>query len=381
MPKATRGAARARPARPGKRQSPPSRAARDHSLTLLRESVDLAGLPGHEAELTRWFEAKALGLGAHVRHSRLGNCVAHLPGKGRSSGERPRVLLAAHADAIGMVVTDVTADGFLRVAPMGGVDPRLLPGQDVWVHGTRTLPGLFGSIPPHFQTPRDQKERYEFDELFIDVGLSGAEARRAVRVGDLVSFRAPLLELLEGRVAGRAFDNRSSVVILLLAMERLRKWGHVADVYGVTTAQEEVGRTCVGALTSAYGIEPHVALALDVTHGDSPGLEEWNTFKLDAGPVFTVGPNAHPAVVRALVQSADHERVPYQLEPAPTSSGTDAMQLQNAAGAVPTGVIGVPVRSMHSAVETLCLSELDRCARVLARFVAGAHRGFTLEED
>ncbi|HVP38998.1 MAG TPA: M20/M25/M40 family metallo-hydrolase [Candidatus Saccharimonadales bacterium] len=344
------------------------------ALELLRRATDIPGLPGHEAELVAWFEAEARALGAETRLDRMGSCVALLPAKS-PGGPRPRLLVAAHADAIGLVVTEVTRDGFLRVAPLGGVDSRLLPAQEVWVHGTRRLPGVFGTVPPHFQSPGESRKPIPFDELFVDVGLPAARARRSVRVGDLVSFRTSLQELLGGRVTGRALDNRASVTALLLAIEQLAGWNHAWDVYGAATVQEEVGRGCLGALTTTFAVRPDVALAMDVTHGEAPGADDWQTFKMDGGPVLCAGPNVHPAVFRALADTADAEQIPYQVEPSPRSTGTDAMDIQVVGHGVPTGVVGIPLRSMHSAVESLCLRDLERAAELVARFAVRLERG------
>ena len=248
------------------------------------------------------------------------------------------------------------------------MDLRLLPAQDVWVHGARRLPGVFGTIPPHFQNDRDSRKPYDPDELFVDVGLRGAAARRAIRVGDMVSFRAPLVELAGGRVSGRALDNRASVVALLLILEKLARWNRPVDVTLAATAQEEVGRACAGGLTSAFQAEPDLAVVLDVTHGEMPGLEEWRTFKLGGGPVLAVGPNAHPAVLRALLRTAEREGIPHQIEPTPGASGTEAWDIQTVGPGIPTGIVGIPLRYMHSAVETLALGDVERAAELVARF-------------
>ncbi|MBI5837458.1 MAG: M20/M25/M40 family metallo-hydrolase [Candidatus Eisenbacteria bacterium] len=356
-------------------------ARRERIVGLLRRATEIAGLPGHETDLTQWFEKEARGLGAQVRHDRVGSCVALLPGQGKVRGARRRLMLAAHADAIGLVVTEVRKDGFLRVHPMGGVEPRLLPAQDVWVHGRERLPGVFGSVPPHLQAPNDAKKPYTFDELFVDTGQPAAAVRRAVRVGDLVSFRAPLVELLGGRVAGRAFDNRACVVAMLLALEELSRRPHALDVFGVATVQEEVGRVCLGAMTSAYAVRPDVAVALDVTHGEGPGADDWRTFKLGGGPPIALGPNVHPAVFRGLVEAAEAAKIPHQVEPAPRDTGTDARDIYTVGEGVPTGLVSVPLRYMHSAVETLDLVDLDRVARLLAIYAVRLEKGLPGRSD
>jgi endoglucanase len=251
----------------------------------------------------------------------------------------------------------------------------------VWVHGVRRLPGVFGSVPPHFSSP-DQRKPYEFTDLFVDVGLSGKDAARVVAVGDLVSLRSPLLELSGDRVSGRALDNRASVVAALLALEMLSKWNHSLDVLVAATTMEEVGRSiCVGAATAAMAEAPDYGITLDVTHGDMPGLEEPQAYKLGGGPVLAVGPHIHPAMFRAFVQTAEKEKIPFQVEPAPSSTGTEVGEVQTAGEGVPAAVAGIPLRYMHSAVETASMTDVERLARLVARFVVRLESGLPELED
>ncbi len=350
------------------------------ALAWLREAVEIPGVSGHEEALACWFAGVATQLGAEVRMNRLGSCVAERRGKGAPRGPRPRVLISAHADSIGLVVTHITPGGFLRVAPIGGVDARILPGQDVWVHGRQTLPGMFGSIPPHFQSGGPPKP-FELDELFVDIGLAGPAARRAVSVGDLVSYRSPLTEMAGGRVYGRAMDNRASVVAALLALEQVARLNPAVDLLVAATTMEEVGRICVGGMTTAHIERPDYAITLDVTHGEMPGVEEPHAYKLGGGPALCVGPHIHPAMFKALVETAEREKIPYQVEPAPASTGTEVGDIQTAGEGIPSAVVSIPLRYMHSAVETLCLADLEKVARLLARFVVRLERGVTRGED
>lgn len=362
------------------RRAGPQAFRKGSALAWLREAVDIPAISGHEEALARWFGGVAGALGAQVRVNRLGTCVAERRGKGAPRATRPRVLISAHADSIGLVVTHISPDGFLRVAPIGGVDARILPGQDVWVHGRETLPGMFGSIPPHFQSGGTPKP-FELDELFVDIGLGGPAARRAVAVGDLVSYRSPLTEMAGGRFYGRAMDNRASVVAALLALEQVVRLNPAVDLLVAATTMEEVGRICVGAMTTAHIERPDFAITLDVTHGDMPGVEVPQAYKLGGGPALCVGPHIHPAMFKALVQTAEREKIPYQVEPAPSSTGTEVGDIQTAGEGIPSAVVSIPLRYMHSAVETLCLSDLEKVGRLLARFVVRLERGITRGED
>ncbi len=367
-----------RPDRMGAR--PKSQPRRALALRWLREATAPAAISGHEAEAVTWFAAEARKLGASVRVDRLGSCLATLPGSQRGRSRR-KLLLSAHADSVGLLVAGITPKGFLRVVPVGGVDPRILPAQDVWVHGRKVLPGVFGSVPPHFQSPLDQRQAYAYEDLFVDVGMNAAQVRRVVAVGDPVSLCGPVVELLHGRVSGRAMDDRAGLVAELLALEALARDRPLWDVVFVAGVMEETGRVCSGALAAAEAERPDAAIAIDVSHGDMPGLEEWQAFALGKGPVLAIGPNVHPAMFRALHDVATRARVPVQVEPCPRSTGTEGMDLQVAGEGVPTAVMGTPLRYMHSAVETLDLADLLATADLLARFARSLNKPIALEGE
>lgn len=302
-----------------------------------------------------------------VERDRMGSVVGVR--LGRQTGEpRRRVMLAAHLDEIGAVVTEIDR-GVLRFTEVGGLDDRVLMGQEVTVHGRRDLPGVIGSIPPHLQTgPAD---KVDLEKMHIDVGLPPAQVARLVRVGDLVSFTRPPLELQNGLISGKAMDNRASVAAMVACLQQLSRLQHQWDVYAVATADEEWGGY-VGATTQAYALHPDVAIVLDVTFADVSEIE----VKLDHGPVVTLGPGNHPAVRRRLLDLCRELELKYQVEALPGGAGTDAYAIEISREGVPTALVSIPVRNMHSPVEVVHPRDVERTARLLAHFIAGLDEDF-----
>jgi endoglucanase len=276
-------------------------------------------------------------------------------------------MLAGHMDEIGLMVT-LLEGSFLRFTEVGGFDVRTLAGQEVTVHGRRALPGIIGCRPPHVLEGSDASRPTPMDELFIDVGLSAEELATLVRVGDTVTLRAPCIELKNGRLAGKAFDDRAAVAVMALCLEHLRQMTHAWDVYAVATVQEEVGLR--GAFTSTYGIMPDIGIAIDVGFARQPGFDGPEALDLDKGPALAVGPNLHPAG-RELKAVADLYEIPVQTTATPGGTGTDANAIQITREGIPTALLGLPERSMHTPAETICLRDLQRSARLLALFIAG----------
>jgi endoglucanase len=282
-------------------------------------------------------------------------------------------MLAGHMDEIGLMVT-LLEGAFLRFTEVGGFDVRTLSGQEVTVHGRRSLPGVVGCRPPHVLEGADTSRPTPMDELFIDVGLTAEELGTVVRVGDPVTLRAPCIELKNGRLAGKAFDDRAAVGTMAACLELLRQLSHSWDVYAVATVQEEVGLR--GAFTSTYGIMPDVGIAIDVGFARQPGHDGPEALDLDKGPALVIGPNIHPALWRELKAVADLYEVPVQSVAAPGGTGTDANAMQITREGIPTALVGLPERSMHTPAETICVRDLQRAGRLLALFIAGLGKDF-----
>jgi len=288
--------------------------------------------------------------------------------------EPPRkIMLAAHMDEIGMMVRDIV-DGFIYVHRISGVDNRVMMAQPVMVHGKWALPGLVASAPPHL-LPKAAREKYpEFDELVIDVGLPAREVEELVRIGDLITPDAPMVELLGKRVAGKAMDDRACVAAVTVCLNELQGMSHQWDVYAAATVQEETG--LYGARTAAYHIRPDVAIALDVTFAPQPGVNGDETYEMGGGPAIGLGPNFHPGLLDKIKETAQYHEIKLQDEIVPGASGTDAWAIQVALEGIPTALLGIPLRNMHSPVETVDLRDIERAGRLLAHFIAGLDAAF-----
>jgi len=337
------------------------------TATLLRQLTEARGPSGYEAEV-REIVGNLLRAHAHdLRVDRLGNCVALRRGAGAATvGARPSLMIAAHMDEIALMVTGVEK-GFLRITQIGGFDPRVLLGQEVVVHGRRELPGLVVSVPPHFTDPSEREKPVPLDKLFVDIGLPPVEVESLASVGDVVTLAARWSDLTHGYAACKSMDDRASVAAMVLCLEELARRTHAWDVYAVATVQEET--TMAGAVTGAYGIDPTAAIAVDVTFGAQPGLNAAETVNMDGGPAIALGPNFHPLIHARLVDAAKALELAFQMEPIPGASGTDAWGIQVSKSGIPCGLLSIPLRYMHTPVETVCLRDIERTGRLLAEFI------------
>ena len=335
------------------------------TFDLLKELTELPGIAGHEQAIRARLVELLTPLTDEVRTDALGNLIALKRGTG---GAGQRLMLAAHMDEIGLVVTKLDR-GFLRFATIGGINGRVLPSQEVIVHARRDLPGIIASRPPHVLPAQSRKENIPNHELFVDVGLLPAELAATVSVGDVISIRRETIQLGKDKATGKAFDNRACLVALILTLHQLQRMRHAWDIYAVATVQEEIGLR--GAVTSTYGVAPDVGIALDVTFAVQPGANGDETVAWDKGPAIGLGPNIHPKLHEMLVETAKGGEIPYLVEVLAGNSGTDAWAMQVTQAGIPTGLLSIPIRNMHTPGETLVLRDIERTARLLAAFAAG----------
>lgn len=346
---------------------------------LLKQLSQTPGISGHEVEIRSVVLREWGRWAAETRVDKMGNALAVLRGADRAAAPRRSIMLATHMDEIGLMVAGIK-HGFLHVVAMGGVDARILPGQEVivhtqrGVHGRRDLPGLIASTPPHLLKPADRRKVALLDQLWIDVGLPARQVNQLVQVGDLISLRRSVLELKNGLLAGKAFDNRASVSAVAVCLEQLQQVRHHWDVLAVATVQEEVD--LLGAATSAFALQPDVAITIDVTFAMQHNADDVETFALDKGPTINVGPNMHPRMVEGLRAAARRLELETRLEPLTGNSGTDGWAIQVAREGIPTGIVAIPIRSMHTPVETVAIADIERTGRLLAEFIRGLDEEF-----
>jgi endoglucanase len=342
---------------------------------LLRQLSEASGVSGYEDAVRLLVRDAFQPYADEIRFDALGNVIALRRGVAEADrdGTRRAIMLAAHADEIGLMISGYEG-AYLRFERVGGVDRRTIVGQEVLVHGRRPLPGIVASHPPHVQSTAEREKPYAPEDLFIDVGLSAACVAELVQVGDLVTMRRDYIELAEGYVSGKAFDDRAGVVTLAICLQMLAGMRHTWDVYAVATSQEELGLR--GATASAYSVAPDIAIAVDVGFGAQQGVSEQESVAMDGGPSIAIGPNIHPLLHERLISVAKQHEMKYQTEIASGATGTDAWAIQVAREGIPTALLSLPLRYMHTSVETACLRDIERTGRLLALFIAGLDRAF-----
>ncbi|MCF6283745.1 MAG: M42 family peptidase [Candidatus Hydrogenedentes bacterium] len=285
-----------------------------------------------------------------------------------AAGHPRRIMLCAHADEIGLMVQGIDKEGFLRVTGIGGVDPSTLSGQRV---RTGKVPGVIGRRAIHLQSKEDSDTALSIDTLWIDIGARNKkEAERLVHIGDTLTLDTPVTWLRNDRVAARGLDNRIGVFILMESMRRLARRKLAVDIIGVTTVQEEIGLR--GATTSSYQCAPHVAVNLDVNFAtDHPDgePERWGDTGLSKGPILAHGPGVNPRLLSEFKDVAQRAHIPTQVRAEPDADGTDAGALQLAHDGVAVIDIGIPNRYMHTAVEMICLHDVQHCIDLLTAWV------------
>lgn len=329
---------------------------------FLREATAISGVTGNERAVAEYIAQAFRPYADEVSVTPLNCVIAHKKGGG------PRVMICAHLDEIGMMVSRIEEDGSLRLQTVGGVDPRVLPGMRVRVYARDgVLTGVVGATPPHLLREADRKNNYTWETLFVDLGMDAAQVRQKVRPGDTVCFEARYAELKNGRAAAKTADDRACVAMMLAAAERLTGMRHDADLYFVATCQEETGSW--GALVSGYALAPDYGVAFDVCHADTPGAPKYRTSRIDS-LVASKGPYLNPFMVQKLEETARENGVELQLHVSARSTSTDADELSVTRAGVPTVLLSLPIKYMHTNVETFDLHALYEGARLLAHYLA-----------
>lgn len=343
--------------------------------SLLEKLSNAHGISGREGNVQKIVMEEIRPYVDEVKEDSLGNLTA------TKKGERPAIMIAAHADEIGLMVKQIDEKGFIRFARIGGWFDQTLLNQRVIIHtSSGPVVGVIGSKPPHVMKEDERKKMIEGKDMFIDIGcLSQKEVEDlGIHPGTTASIDRCFASLQGDRVTGKAFDNRAGLVVMIEAMKRTKS---KSQIYAVATVQEEVGLK--GAKVCAYCHDPDIALAADVTiPGDHPGIEMKDApIELGKGPVVIVadasgrGLIATQSVVDWLAGTAKVFNIPVQLE---VSEGgtTDATAIHLSREGVPTGVISVATRYIHSPVELLSLSDIDKAAELMARALETAPRYF-----
>lgn len=344
-------------------------------LPFLKSLISVAGVSGHETPIANVIKQKWTPLVDEISASRLGSIHGLKKGSAKKA-PHPSVLIATHMDAIGLMVYRIV-DGFLYITNIGGIDPRVLPGTPVIVHASGSGEDLYGvtAMPPANLLPEGEGEGVvALKYLLVDTGLAPGEVSKRVRIGDRISFGTEPAEMSGGCVSGHTLDNRASVAALTICLEELQSKSHVWDVWALASAQEET--TLGGAQTSTFQIRPTIAVAVDMTFGKGAGADGYQTFPIGKGVTLGIGPSVHPFLYKRFKEVAERIEIPVADDLMPEHSSTDADAMQLIAEGIPTMVVSIPERYMHTAVELVAVKDIQRAGRLLAEFIASLEADF-----
>lgn len=337
---------------------------------ILEKLSNASGVSGNEMKIAEVIEKSFEQACDLLKRDALGNII--ILKSGNSDINNKKIMIGAHMDEVGLMVKSIGKDGFLHFINLGGIDQKTLLAQEVIVHGESDLFGVIGAKPPHLQRKQDKEKTISMEELYIDIGLSKEEAETQVSVGDFITINRELKSLSGRCVTGKALDNRAGVTAMIECMKELQNIEHSVDVYFVATVQEEVGFR--GAITSTFNIMPDIAIAIDVGHGRTPDLPKEDTIELAKGPGVALGANIHPKIHEKIASLAKKNNIPFQIEVNPASSGTDAWAMQITQNGVPTALLSIPLRYMHTSVETVNLNDIKWTGKLLALFIESLNR-------
>jgi len=331
-------------------------------LDKLLEKLTLAVGVGYGGDVTKVITQVLQAVDIHAVIEQDGSVSAHVKGSGKRG-----VMLACHIDEIGYMVSRIDDAGRVFFSEIGGADVRILPGQEVTVLGERRYPGYIGCKPPHLLSQDERSKVLALEDLFIDVGLKPEAVKKNIHVGDYIAFAGKYSKLQGDLRTAKSLDNRASVACGIEVLKELTKIDHALNVYFVATSQEEY--TGLGARTHAFKLPLDYAIIVDVSHAEYPDLKEYEYFPLGGGPTIVRGATVPAILSDLLVQTAKELEIPYQIEPAPGRTATDADDVAFSREGIPCCVIGIPLRYMHTPVEIVSLKDIERTARLITRFI------------
>lgn len=279
--------------------------------------------------------------------------------------DAPVLMLDAHMDEIGLLVTALEEGGFIRFSPLGGVDPRVLPASELEIHGKEKIPAVVCVKPPHISEKGG--EFPAISNMVADTGYPLEELEKILSVGDVISFCSEPLELSNGFLSAKTIDNRAGIAVILYALEQLQKEELSADLLISITVQEEIGMR--GAKTAAHAHAPDLAVVVDVSHGQTPDAPADKTYKMNGGVMIGFGPNLDRDLTSRMISLAKEKEIPHQIEVMGGNTGTNAWMIQIANESVPCALLSVPLRYMHTKSEVISFSDLKATGDLLTEFI------------
>jgi len=347
------------------------------NLKFLKDLVSAPSPSGFEGPAQKVVRDYLKPVADKITIDRNGNLIALKKGSGKL-----KVMVVGHADEIGLIVNHIDEQGYIYVKSLGGFDVNLLPGLRLDIHHQgKVVRGIIGKKPIHMMRGSDESPKLKMEDLWIDIGVSSKEeALKKVAIGDVIIYHSEFEQLSDDLIVSKATDNKVGVYVAAVVMQELVKKQITASYYAVSSVGEET--TMRGARTSAWQIEPDIALVVDVTFtSDIPGTDKRviGDISLGKGPTLSIGAALHPAVHKRLLEIAKKHELPIQMEIAPGRTGTDADAIHDLKSGAATAVIGIPNRYMHSPNEVISLKDLDTAVKLITEFVLSLDDKFKLE--
>lgn len=332
---------------------------------IIKELCGMRAVSGYEHRINEKVKELFLQYTSDVRIDTLGNVIAT---KRSEKQNAKKILIEAHIDEIGLMVKNIDENGFITVANVGGVDPRILPSSEVVIHGKKDIKGVIGAKPPHIMSKDEGLKCAKLSDMAIDTGYSFDEIKNIVKVGDSVTLATFPTELLGTQITSKSLDDRASIAVLLNFLKEIQNVNLDYTVILVASVREELGG--FGAMTASYTEYPDMAIAIDVCHGITPD-NSYSAYEVGSGAVITCGPNIHPAIFDRLIKTAKENDIKYTVDVDGGNTGTDAWEMQVIREGIPTGLLSIPLKYMHTSVETIDTEDALAVSELILKFVLG----------
>lgn len=332
---------------------------------ITKELLSVPGVTGYESGFAEFVCEKLKKYCPDARVTKANCVLGTMPSK---NADAPMIMLEAHLDRIGLIVSGVDENGFVSFKTLGGVDERILPACEVRILGEKQVFGIIGAKPPHLMAKAEEKEGLKVEDMLIDTGL-GEEACELISVGDPIMLEGEFCELMNDRIASAALDNRLSMAAVFAALEQLKNKELPYNVCVAFASGEEQGLQ--GAYTVVDQCQPDLAIVIDVTYGSTPDASGCETFPLGSGTAICRGPNVHYQITKQVMKIAKKKDISYEIEVAPGSTGTNAWAIQTSGSGVPCIVLSIPLRYMHTTVETADLNDAANVCRLICEIICG----------
>lgn len=330
---------------------------------VLETLTSLRGISGFEYRIADKVKEMLSPYADEVYTDTLGNVIAV---KKSLVKDAKSIMIEAHLDEIGLMVREIDKKGFVGFVTIGGIDRRIFPGSEVIIHGKRDIKGVIGAKPPHLQESGEADKAAGLQDMAVDTGLSADEVRELVSVGDAITLTGDAKSLLGDIMAAKTMDDRAGVAVLADILKRTEGEKLPVNLYLVAAVCEEIGGR--GAMTAGFELGCDAAIAIDVTHGITPDNSK-GAFELGSGAAIAIGPNIHPALGRKLIATAKEKEIKHTIEVEGGDTGTDAWLLQVAGKGIPTALVSIPLRYMHTTVETLSVKDVEAVGELITEFL------------